>query len=784
MKILHLTDSHLTAKTPTSRQDIYYQSLLQKFKDLTTLIHDQDIDFVIHTGDVFHTPRISLDVAGKLAHIFLEWGVPIYVVPGNHDIDGYNLSTIHQTMLGFLARTGVIQLLTRHQSFDIPYDCPNGARLFVHLEGQEYYDGIDRGNPMDYALLEPKDFNILAVHGMLMEKPYFPEVPHTLIEQVETDADVVLVGHYHPGFQPVVHRQTQFLNPGSFGRVEIAHREPKAYILEILHQGRQKPKLYLHDVQNILLPSASLSDTIFDFEAHEEKKTKKQNLLQFKASIEEALSLSRACSTDQLLDDMAQTAHFSHDVVVYAKERIEEAKRDNPNEMNEMKGYQVAEEPIGLTKVEIENFLSHKRTVLTLHPDLNVLIGETNSGKSAILRAIIWCLYNEPKGVEFLRTGEKKVTVTCHFSNGYRLTRSRTDTQSGYYEITSPEGEKQKFSGFGTDVPIQISNVHQMPAVFLSKDLALKLNVNEQLEGPFLIAESPQRKAQMVGRLVGTQSIDHAIKQLNKELLGYQRTLKVHQEQVNRWEQASEAYHDLPLLAEHLAYFESVIQTQETLEREIQQLRQLKETYEAYQVKKKQAEHLLASLPDLTHWQDAIEHAETMISQVEVGFILLDRSSRLEREKIALKQTLIALPDLNTFDTLVDQTETTIQFVIQLNGYHQQWHKTNQQKQQLNSTLRPFDEQGFQSTVQRTQLLLEELEGLRQLSQSWTNLYVKQQNITQHVVLLQQRSTEHEQQTIQLEQLLRQLYQQQGMCPTCGTSLQSHQIDYLMEHSE
>lgn len=783
MKILHLTDSHLTAKTPTSRQDIYYQSLLQKFNDLTTLIHDQDIDFVIHTGDVFHTPRISLDIAGKLAHIFLEWGVPIYVVPGNHDIDGYNLSTIHQTMLGFLARTGVIQLLTRHQSFDIPYDCPNGARLFVHLEGQEYYDEIDRGNPMDYALLEPKDFNILAVHGMLMEKPYFPEVPHTLIEQVETDADVVLVGHYHPGFQPVVHQQTQFLNPGSFGRVEIAHREPKVYILEVLHQGRQHPNLYLHDVQEVLLPSAGLSDTIFDFEAHEEKKTKKQDLLQFKASIEEALSLSHACSMDQLLDEMAQTADFSQDVVAYAKERIEEAKRDNPNEINEMKGYQTAEELIWLTKVEIENFLSHKRTVLELHPDLNVLIGETNSGKSAILRAIIWCLYNEPKGVEFLRTGEKKVTVTCHFSNGYQLTRSRTETQSGYYEITTPEGEKQKFSGFGTDVPIQIFNVHQMPAVFLSKDLALKLNVNEQLEGPFLMAESPQRKAQMIGRLVGTQYIDHAIKQLNKEMLGCQRTLKVHQEQVNRWEQAGEAYHDLPLLAEHLTYFESLVQTQETLERELQQLRQLNETYDTYQVKKKEAEQLLASLPDLTNWQEMIEHAETTISQVEAGFILLDRSSRLEREKTVLKQTLTTLPDLNTFDPVIEQAELSIQTLTQLMGYDQQWHKVNQQKQQLQSTIRPFDEQGFQSTTQTTQTLLEELEHLRQLSQSLTKLHVEQKSVNQHLALIHQRSTEHDQQTVQLEQSLRQLYQQQGMCPTCGTSLKQHQIDYLMEHS-
>lgn len=782
MKILHLTDSHLTAKTPNSREDVYYHALLRKFEDLTAIIHENDVDFVIHTGDVFHTPRISLDVAGKLAHIFLEWGVPIYIVPGNHDIDGYNLSTIHQTMLGFLARTGVVKLLTRRRSFDIPYDCPDGTRLFVHLEGQEYYDDIDKGNPMDYALLEPKDFNILAVHGMLMDKPYFPEVPHTLIESVETDADIVLVGHYHPGFAPTLHNNTQFLNPGSLGRVEIAQREPFVYLLDVRHQGKRNPKLYLHGFQPLKLPSVALSKEVFNFEAHQEKKAKKSDLLQFKASIEEAMSLSQTYSMEQLLDKTADHTHFPKNVVKQAKELIDQAKRENPSEVNEIRGYHVAKEPVWLTKVEIKNFLSHSKTIIELHPKLNILIGETNSGKSSILRAILWCLYNEPKGVEFLRTGEKKVSVKCHFSNGYSIERTRNEAQSGYYEITKPTGETERFSGFGSEVPIQIFDIHQMPPVFLTKDLSLKLNVNEQLDGPFLITESPQRKAQMVGRLVGTQYIDYAIKQLNKNILGDQRALKTHLEQLERWEKECEEYKDLPLLEEHLNFFESLVERQEQLEREIIQLKQLKLNYENCQSKKQESLLLLSSLPDLTEWNIQIEKIEMLLEQVEKGEGILQKHQRLMKDKQHLMNQLKTFPDLTRFDGIICDGEQRIDELYELIQQTQQLKRIEKQRQTLNEQLQPFDLPSFEKMNEKAQELIEQLEQLQECHKAYAKLQGEKGKLNNDLNDIKKDYSENEEVLLTLETKLRELYQEQGVCPTCGSDLKEHQIHYLMEH--
>ena len=113
MKILHVTDSHGTVKGPESRKDIYYVSFLQKLYELGIIIKQQKIDMVIHTGDLFHTARVSDKFTGQTAQMIKAMGVPFYVVPGNHDIEGYTVDTIDQTKLGLLAKTGVITLLDR-----------------------------------------------------------------------------------------------------------------------------------------------------------------------------------------------------------------------------------------------------------------------------------------------------------------------------------------------------------------------------------------------------------------------------------------------------------------------------------------------------------------------------------------------------------------------------------------------------------------------------------------------------------------------------------------------
>jgi predicted phosphodiesterase len=82
--------------------------------------------------------------------------------------------------------------------------------------------------------INPKAFQIQLVHGDLNDKP----VPwqHVLVKDVKTESDLVLSGHYHPGWQSAIRiKDTVFVNPGSIGRLENtgAQRVPRVCIIDV-----------------------------------------------------------------------------------------------------------------------------------------------------------------------------------------------------------------------------------------------------------------------------------------------------------------------------------------------------------------------------------------------------------------------------------------------------------------------------------------------------------------------------------------------------------------------
>lgn len=87
---------------------------------------------------------------------------------------------------------------------------------------------------------------------------------------------------------------------------------------------------------------------------------------------------------------------------------------------------------IFIKSIEIENFQSHKYSKLDFSENLNVIVGPSDNGKSAIIRALKWVLFNEPKGTEFIRYGENFCRVSIILSDGSKIIRERTKTKNLY----------------------------------------------------------------------------------------------------------------------------------------------------------------------------------------------------------------------------------------------------------------------------------------------------------------------------------------------------------------
>ena len=170
-----------------------------------------------------------------------------------------------------------------------------------------------------------------------------------------------------------------------------------------------------------------------------------------------------------------------------------------------------------IKRLILENFQSHKYSEIDFAAGLNVIVGPSDTGKSAVIRALKWVLYNEPSGDFFIREGETNCSVTIHISDGTILQRYRTRSKNGYLLIKN-DGEEMRFEGFGKDVPEEITDITNIRKILLDRDESSAINLGEQLEGPFLLSEKTSVRANAIGRLVGVNVIDDALADVLKDM--------------------------------------------------------------------------------------------------------------------------------------------------------------------------------------------------------------------------------------------------------------------------
>jgi len=163
-----------------------------------------------------------------------------------------------------------------------------------------------------------------------------------------------------------------------------------------------------------------------------------------------------------------------------------------------------------IARVVLENFQSHGRTELVLVPGFNVLVGESNQGKSSVLRALVWLFYNEPCGTAFIRSGRDWCRVSLEYSDGTALSRTRTRARNSYL-ILYPGGASRTFETSDAEVPQEVRGVHGIAPVLLADGVLAAINVSRQFDQPFLLTEPEDVRAEAIGRLRGAHVADRAL---------------------------------------------------------------------------------------------------------------------------------------------------------------------------------------------------------------------------------------------------------------------------------
>lgn len=173
-----------------------------------------------------------------------------------------------------------------------------------------------------------------------------------------------------------------------------------------------------------------------------------------------------------------------------------------------------------IEKIILHNFQCHKDVTLELGRS-TVLLGDSDCGKSAVLRALYWVIYNNPlidrpapqnfyvsywaqkktkSGFKFKDDEYTSVTVIV---DGHTIERKRSNTFNGYYV------DGVMYEALRTNVPEEVTNIFNIASA----------SVQQQMDSPFLLTATPGEASQYLNSLAHLECVDEILTIAKKKAL-------------------------------------------------------------------------------------------------------------------------------------------------------------------------------------------------------------------------------------------------------------------------
>ena len=309
ISFLHLSDTHFGAhyalKPKNLQRRAYGELFFQKAEEvINKAISEHHVDFIIHSGDFFNRSKPSPEVVDRGVKPFqlaAKKGIPIYVIPGNHErsklplgllpFSDDNINLFSKPCSYVFEKNGTTIKLT-----GFPYIRHDARGKLSHILKKAWHNTVEKN-------IRKSDYSILVIHqlieGSRIENYTFRRGHNVILShQIPQKFDYVACGHVHR-FQFLYNTKnstfrstnkchiveqdfmkknwqfkdnqsvfsTRYQNPiivysGSLDRVSIAERnEPKGYIIGELQlsetdYGIEVVKYHFHELSAIKMISS------------------------------------------------------------------------------------------------------------------------------------------------------------------------------------------------------------------------------------------------------------------------------------------------------------------------------------------------------------------------------------------------------------------------------------------------------------------------------------------------------------------------------------------------
>lgn len=311
-----------------------------------------------------------------------------------------------------------------------------------------------------------------------------------------------------------------------------------------------------------------------------------------------------------------------------------------------------------IQEINIQGYQSHKNTRIEFHPGVNVVVGESDSGKTAIVRALRWVKDNRPGGDAF-RSNWGGDTIVDIKVDGQHVIRGK-DTEN-YYKL----GE-HTFKAIKTNVPEEIQ-----------KTLNLEdTNLQRQLDAPFLIDSSPGEVAAYFNKVAHLEEIDLATSNVLSAIRTITAKNKADEDSIENLQKDLDGFNYLDKLEIELEVLEQVhskmvrdVQAKNSLDTTINSIEDLDKQIEVQNKTakyKSEVDIILDKIKKEAEWKKQLEEFNGIVQRLEeldnkVGELKNVRAIKTKVEAVLKlwKQKTKETEQLETLNELIDKTQQT-----------------------------------------------------------------------------------------------------------------------------
>jgi len=330
-----------------------------------------------------------------------------------------------------------------------------------------------------------------------------------------------------------------------------------------------------------------------------------------------------------------------------------------------------------IKSIRIKNFQSHKETELDFHPGVNIILGSSDSGKTAIIRAIRWLVFNRPSGDEFRSYWGGDTRVILDLDNG-KIERKRTKNENEYII-----NDNLLLKALKIDVPDSVKEL-------LNLD---KVNIQHQMDNSFLFSNTPGEVALFFNRVAHLEQIHTTLKSLNHQLFEVNQEYKFEKAKLQEYREQRKQYSFLPGLEKEVKNLQAKLKRLDELKRNINTLvvlinkvREIEGNYVVQQKILKISPQVKKLIKKRQDWEKLITRKQKLY-RIKNDFWNLEQEISGYQDLLSAKNKIILLNEnWNQYVNLQTKVKKLQKLILQLKDNISVWriqYTTHNQLKQL-----------------------------------------------------------------------------------------------------